>query len=267
MNTSNSTATTNRPRRRWPKWLPYVGWSAFALLGSALAVWIFTLWFGGVHGIEFCPQTFERRSYSFYELPLVGVQVTAIRHEDVSKATEMFLGTSKYIAPPANGQQDWHIVIGTRGQSRFRKGDASILLRYFDSQDANDYHRWVKWSEDHPKLAKVFWPAVQRLALHELYVFVPDLFDLAKSYDDPARLQQELNKSVVASLLRLARRMQDRDQHAEAIEVLDDAIRLDPSNKELQRARDTSKAAVATATNAKDKSKPAAKSAKSPKRA
>jgi tetratricopeptide (TPR) repeat protein len=234
-------------RRRWPKWLPWIGWCAFGILASALLVWIVTLWFGGVHGIEFSPQTFERRSYSFYELPIIGIQVTAIRHEDVTKSTELFLATNKYITPPKGGRQDWHIVIGTRGQKARRKGDASILMRYFDAEESGNYHRWVKWSEDHPKLAKVFWPAVQRLALHELYVFVPDLFDLAKRYDDPAALKQALDRAVVSSLLRLGRRLQDRGEHAEAIKVFDDALRLDPSNKDLQRARQTSKTALQAA--------------------
>ena len=238
---------------RWPKWLPIVGWTALGLLAAVLVMWMITVSLGAVHGIEFSPHTFERRSYSFYEVPLIGYQVTAIEHEDVSKPTETILGTNKFVVPPPGGQQDWHIVIGTRWPKSRRRGDASILMQYFDAQDGASDYRWSKWSEDNPKLAKVFWPAVQRLAVHELYVFMPDLFDLAKRYDDPAQLKQALDKHVVEHLLVFGRRLQSRDQHAEAVKVLDDALKLDPANQELKRARETSK----TAAGAGEKSNPA----------
>lgn len=214
------------------------------LLGATFFVYVITVTFGAVHGVEFCPQTFERRSYSFYELPLVGIQLTAKRNEDLTTTAETFLTSQKYITPPPGGQQDWHIVVGSRGPRLLRQGDAHILTTYLDSKDSKDFHRWVKWSEDHPPLAKIFWPAVQRLASHELYVFVPALFELAKTIDDPQKLQQELHGEVARKLLFLARRLQVQDDHAAAINVLDEAIVLDAANNELRAARDISRAAV-----------------------
>ena len=168
------------PRRRLPKWVPIVGWSVLGLLCAALFVFVVVVTFGAVHGTEFCPQTFERRSYWLHELPLTGIQVTGIRREDRSQATELFITSNKHIAAPVAGaKQDWHLIAGSRGVAS-TKGDASILMTYLDATDGDDYHRWVKRSEEHPKLAPILWPAVQRLARHELYVFVPDLFDLAK---------------------------------------------------------------------------------------
>jgi tetratricopeptide (TPR) repeat protein len=235
-------------RRDWPRWLVYTLWIVLGTLAAALFVYVATLWFGGVHGTEFSPQTFERRSYSFYELPLVRWQVTAIRHDDLTGTAETFLTTNGYLAtPPAGAPQEWHIIVGSRGTKMFRKGDASILMQYLDAQDSAEYHRWVKWSEDNPKLAKVFWPAVQRLARHDLYVFIPDLFLLAKMADYAVKLQAALDKLVAAKLLFLARRLQDRDEHAEAIKLLDEAIQLDPANKELPKARETSRSALKTA--------------------
>ena len=58
------------------------------------------------------------------------------------------------------------------------------------------HHRWARWSEKHAEGAKVFWPAVQELALHEKYLFVPDLFDLAKSISDAPQLKTELDRLV-----------------------------------------------------------------------
>jgi hypothetical protein len=225
--------------------VPIALWSVLGGLALVMFVAMLTITLGAVHGTEFCPQTFERRSYSCYELPLVGVQVTAMRREDLSTVAESFLTSNKYIPPlPKGGRQDWHIIFGSRGTKLYRRGDASILMQYLDAQDAKTMHRWVKWSEDHPQLAKVFWPAVQTLSIHELYVFVPELFELTKQHNDPAALQGALNKEVIARLLFLARRLQAAGDHAAALAVLGDALAIDPANQELQRAQNTSRAAV-----------------------
>jgi hypothetical protein len=225
-------------RRRWPRWLQLAGWSLLGLLGVAFLVFMLTVTFGAVHGIEFSPQTFERRSYSFYELPLVGIQLTGIRHEDLSTVAETALISQKLVTVATDGKQDWHIVVGSRGPRLLRQGDAKILMQYLDAQDGQNNHRWVKWSEDNSQLAKLFWPAVQRLASHELYVFLPDLFELTKTIDDSVKLQQELDRTVAQRLLFLARRLQSRGDHPAAVQVLDEALTLDPTNPEIQRVRD-----------------------------
>ncbi|HZN32637.1 MAG TPA: hypothetical protein VFB80_02425 [Pirellulaceae bacterium] len=234
-----------RSRRPWPRWIAVTFWTVLGLLAAALLVVMLTITLGAVHGIEFSPERFERRSYSFYELPFVGIQVRAVRREDLTTVAETFITSNKYIPPPPPvGQETWHIVIGSRGTRLMRRGDASILVQYLDAQDTKAMHRWVKWSEDHPQLAKVFWPAVQQLARHELYVFLPELFEMTKVHSDPVALQAALNAQVVQRLLFLARRLQDRDAHKQALAVLADALALDPANQELQRAQNTSRAAL-----------------------
>jgi hypothetical protein len=230
-------STTPLARRSFPRWLGIAGWSVLALLGATLAVFVLTVTFGAVHGTEFCPQTFQRRTYSLYELPLIGIQVTGIRREDVSQAAELFITSHKYITvPTAGAQEDWHIITGSRGTATSR-GDASILMQYLDATDSEDYHRWVKWSEEHPKLAPILWPAVQRLAEHELYIFVPDLFDLAKKIEDPVKLRQELDRAVASKLLFLGKRLAGRDDLELSKSILDEAAKLDPLNEEIKEAQ------------------------------
>jgi hypothetical protein len=239
-----ATASTPTARRAWPRWIPITFWVVLTAASLVLFVLLLTITLGAVHGTEFSPQTFERRSYSRYELPLIGVQVKPEQREDLTTVAETFLTTNKYITPPPKGTKEiWHVVVGSHGTRRLRRGDANILMQYLDAQDGKTTHRWVKWSEDHPQLAKVFWPAVQKLAIHDLYVFLPDLFELTKLHTDPVALKAALDAEVVKRLLFLARRLQDREAHAEAIAVLTEALAIDPTNKELQRARDTSKAA------------------------
>src|SRR5690242_11202324 len=92
--------------RRWPRWLPIVGWSVLSVLGAILLLFLATVTFGAVHGREFCPQTFERRSYSYYELPLVHIQMTGERHDDLTGDTEKHVTSNKYITPVV-GKRDW----------------------------------------------------------------------------------------------------------------------------------------------------------------
>jgi hypothetical protein len=235
--------------RRWPRWLPILGWSILAVLGATLFVFLATVTFGAVHGTEFCPQTFERRSYSYYELPLVHIQMTGERHEDLTGDTEKHITSNKYVTP-GSGKRDWHVLIGSRGTRLRRPGDAGILLQYLDAEESSNVYRWVRWSEQNNNLAKVLWPAVQRIALRDMYIFVPELFDLAKSTDDATALQQQLDKFVAGKLLILGRGMTERKDPA-AVKVLEEAITLDPENPQLQEARNAAAAAETEAKAAK----------------
>jgi hypothetical protein len=224
--------------RRWPKWLPLVGWSVLGVLAMTLLVFIATVTFGAVHGTEFCPQTFERRSYSYYELPIIRIQVTGERHDDLTGETEACVTTNKFVMPAAGGKQDWHVLVGSRGTRLRRPGDAGILVQYLDATESDNSHRWVQWSNKNKQLAKLLWPAVQQLAIHELYVYIPDLFDLTKTIDDPAKFKKELDHVVAEKLLLEARRNLDREDKAMAIEILDEALLRDPENAEIKTARE-----------------------------
>jgi hypothetical protein len=201
-----------------------------------LLVFVVTVTFGAVHGTEFCPQTFERRSYSYYELPLAHIQMTGERHADLTGDTEKCVTTNKFVSV-GNGKKDWHVLVGSRGTRLRRPGDAGILMQYLDAEESSSMNRWVRWSDEHGPLAKVFWPAVQRLALREMYIFMPELFDLAKSIDDPVKLQLELDRFAAQKLVLLARGRIARKDAAGASVVLDEALSLDPTNAEAQEAK------------------------------
>jgi hypothetical protein len=192
-NSNQSSRSKARP------WFPIVGWTIVGLLGVTLLVFVATVLFGAVHGVEFCPQTFERRSYSYYELPIVRVQVTGERHEDLTGPTEKFVTSEKYITP-GSAKKGWHVLVGSQGTRLRRPGDAGILMKYLDAAESGDRRRWVHWSENHGALAKILWPAVQQLALNEAYVFVPDLFDLTKTIDCDEEFQQAVQKLKAARI-------------------------------------------------------------------
>lgn len=160
-------------------------------------LYLITRTFGAVRGTEFSPDTFERRSFQYYQLPLVHLQLTGEKQEDTSGATELFVLNNNYVTPAQSLTPEWHVVSSWRGAVP-STGDAQILMQYLDAKTSDNYHRWVKWSEDHTAAAKVLWPAVQQLAQHKLYVHIPDLFDAAKRCDDSAKLKTELDR-IIAS--------------------------------------------------------------------
>ena len=131
------------------------------------------------------------------------------------------------------------MLLGSRGTRLRQPGDAHILMEYLDATDSDNYHRWLEWSNEHKPLAQALWPAVQQLAIHELYVYVPDLFDLAKAIDDATKLKEEIDHLVVRKLLILAERYQQHDNRAAATRILDEALALDPENTEIEAARAT----------------------------
>jgi hypothetical protein len=224
--------------KSWPRWVAIAGWSVLGILGVVLLVSVATYLFGAVHGTEFCPQTFERRSYSYYELPIVRVQITGEKHDDLTGATELHVTSQKLIAPLTAAKKDWHVLVGSRGTRVRRPGDAGILMQYLDAMEGGNYHRWVRWSEEHDQLAKVFWPGVQQFALRELYVFMPDLFDLTKTVSDPVALKQAIDTLLAQKLLLLAQRHSEQNDSAAAIKALDEALALDPENAEIKGARE-----------------------------
>jgi hypothetical protein len=185
--------------RPWPAWLRRLGWSLFALLLGTGLLYVLTIMFGTVNGTEFCPETFERRHYHYVQLPLVHLQLTGEDDKDISGVTEIFVTSQKYFTKKTPASQQWHTITAHRG-ARTQTGDARLLIEYLDAKNSDDYHRWVKWSEDHPKLAAELWPAVQQLAEARRYVDIPDVFDLAQAADDPVVFKQQLDALLKSRL-------------------------------------------------------------------
>ena len=201
--------TTAEPRRAassarsgvW-RWIG-IAVVSLAILGAVtLGLFITTVWLGGVAGTEFCPQTFERRTFTFFEIPWIGIQVTGIRRDDNTGLVELHIIKEKYVVPIETEPKIWHLATLYRTSGKTTTGDANLLLTYLSAKQEKGEPAWLNWSEDNPELAKVFWPVVAKAAREENYVVMPELFSQARS----AGSAQELQKGLDAALAKHAKR-------------------------------------------------------------
>jgi hypothetical protein len=82
--------------------------------------------------------------------------------------------------------------------------DAAILTRAIDEIGPTGGFVWHRWSLDHPEMAKVLWPCVAALAEDYLYVYVPEILDLARDAEDPAAFEPALLEKMQAIYTDLA---------------------------------------------------------------
>ncbi len=211
---------------------------AFGII-SLFVLFVVTLRFGLVSGEEFAPDTFERRSYWYYELPIVHLKLSPVVRKVEQRQFEKALVKDKFvtqISPPKR----WDLVAAYRGGRDWRLGDAQILCRYldaWDSKSSNFTSYWETWTSDHPKLAKVLWPEVVTLARQDLYFLIPPLFEKALAHQQPQKLQNDLNQILARNYDVLATTEVDLANYEAAIRFYSNALKHDPRRKSSLKGR------------------------------
>ncbi len=237
-----STSATSAARRSGARgsWPLRLALTALGLLVFAAVAAYSTVFLGWVHGSEFDPATFKRRTFSYYEIPLIRLQVSAIKRSESREPLEKFLVNEELISVTAASGKDasarWDLI-EAGGQTTTVHGDARILIRCFDAQDASGEQVWLAWSKEHRGLAKVLWPEVAKLARQQLYVLAPGLLELARDASDPAELQQQLDRDLAQRYLRLAAAQQQLGQHKQAVELYSSALAHAPNEIEALKGR------------------------------
>lgn len=187
-------------------------------------------------GKEFSPTHFQQRDFSFYEIPLIHLQITPIKRSGSTPRTATYLRQNSLITPGSGTPTTWHLVSISRGLTGTTPADANLLIDQLNLQIKADEF-WRTWSIDHPKRAKAFWNVIQKLALRELYILMPQLFELAQIDQTPQQLQESLDDLLRRQYrgLILDMRAADRDQLAD--QLLAEAIKDYPHDSELQNLR------------------------------
>jgi hypothetical protein len=176
----------------------------FASLGGAVAVVLvlvlFVFVFGRVQGVEICADTLERRSFGFWELPVIGYQIRGTEYVDVSGDLEKHLGTASLVPAPPAKKKTWHVIYVSRGLQGMRRGDPEILVRYLEARNSSHDLAWLEWTKANPQLAPAVWQSVCKLAKAGKYTTIPDVLELAISASDPVKTGLEISRIVKESV-------------------------------------------------------------------
>ncbi len=191
---------------------------------------------GFVSGQEFSPTHFQLREFSFYEIPLIHLQITPIKRAGSTPTTATYVRQNSLIKPHTGAPASWHLVSISRGLTGSTPADANLLIDQLNLQTGGDEF-WRKWSIDHPRRAKVLWPVIQKLAERELYILMPHLFELAQIDQTPRQLQQNIDDLLRGQYRSLILDMQAADRGELAQQLLAEASKDYPQDAELKNLR------------------------------
>ncbi len=240
MSETNVGVSKNSSSRSQTSWVSRIAFGLLGLLLIGIVLAYTVLYFGSVNGEEFSPDSFKRRGFAYFDIPLLGLQITPIRHFDTTQDLEKYLVAEKLLPKAAQPENRWDLVMASVGRRSLTHGDARILSQYLDARNKDGDSVWLKWSEDHVEMAKVLWPAVAKVARQELYSFVPDLFVLARSSSAPDQLQQMIDQALADKYYLTAETLAALDQQDVAAELFAEALHYAPDRAETVRGRDKS---------------------------
>ena len=218
----------NKQNRTFKRWFTVV-----ATIVTLLVVFLVVRTQGYVSGREFSPTHFQQRDFSFYEIPLLHIQITPIKRSSATPATAIYVRQNGLITTPAGTPKYWHIVSLSRGLTGTTPADAGLLMDQMELGSSGDEY-WRTWSKDHPQHAKILWPLIQKLSIRELYLLMPPLFELTQVEQTPQELQAKLDERLQRDYVQLVQDMRDADRNDLAETLLSEAIGDYPTNDDLQ---------------------------------
>ncbi len=242
----NPSSTASQIASKSSRGIP-LSYFVFALLGLIVAA-CFVLIFGRVHGEEFSPEAFRRRSYHFYQIPFVRLQIGPVIREDISSKFEEQLAGEIQGLPLQDPAVEWDIVTSSAYPRDVYQGDAKLLCDFLDLKNNNSkLPVWRTWTNDHPDEASVFWPVAAAVAKARLYVLLPELFAIAEAADTAAQLEERASRYVATEALQIGTSRQAMDSHALAIVAFDLALKMQPDSAEARMGKRFSEQALQSA--------------------
>lgn len=230
-------------------------------------------------GVQFSPDGFQRRRFSYYEA--FGVRLSATDYFNNTGNLELDLAKNKWITYSGRKpkDKDWvivsHFTHGTMYQS-----DAAILIDYLDMSNATGAIDLDRWGQANPGYAAVMWPEIQKAAEGNMYILIPDILhhmlDLSRQKNNPLPQdwlkeddkpdvpadaltnqqksagetqqktigQQSLDPFLVELYMTAGKAAQDADQTKRARFCYEQVLRLAPETREAQQQLDKLPAAA-----------------------
>ena len=222
-----SSAKTNRVVKGWV--------TVIATVLICLVVGFVIRTQGSVSGFEFAPSHFEQRTFSFYEIPLIHLQITPIRRMGDTPQTAKYVRMTTLKNVPKGRATTWHLVSISRGLTGQTVADADLLMQHLQLGDDQDPY-WKSWSKQHPNHSAILWPIIQQLAKRELYVLIPMVFQIAEANaDSSTQMQKTLDKRLAEEYVTLVKDMKEAKKDDIAAELLAEALVDYPNAPELNR--------------------------------
>lgn len=191
---------------------------------------------GYVSGVEFAPTHFQQRRFSFFEIPLIHLQITPIQRTAETPSTANYLRVNSLVQTHRGSPTTWHLVSITRGLTGATPADAQLLTSHLNLEHGGDQY-WRTWSVDHPQHAKVLWPIVQDLAIRELYLLMPPIFEIAQIEQTPSDLQAQVEARLKSDLALLIQDLRSAGRTELADQILAEALQDYPSDENLLKLR------------------------------
>ncbi|MEM6778501.1 MAG: hypothetical protein AAF670_12655 [Planctomycetota bacterium] len=235
MNSNDSVEETPKTIRTRPGRLANIWITLVSVLMIAVLLFVMEVWFGHVVGVEFEPNQFQVRSFQYYEIPWIQIQLTPIRRTVSSPETARYLTQNSLLGPAGKPRWDLVSVARSRGNPRF--ADAALLTDQLELERQGQAV-WKKWSQDHPKLAAILWPRVASLARRELYLLIPDILWHMRSWDDPATASAWIDTYLQTELVDLVVDMRAAGREQLANELLAEALVDYPDHEPLLSLRE-----------------------------
>lgn len=176
---SHASQLPSKPNATQP--VPQTNWNSVVILvGIAIVVVVITtatlLWFlsgQAVSGEEFCPQTFQYRTFYYRRVPRVNkvVSATILSPQTLPVSSSVLQHVQRLPG------ERWDVVTVTEG-FRSEVRSPKILIDILSSTTSGGSF-WDAWSKEHPDLAKLTWPLVQRAAMANAYELIPTMLEQA----------------------------------------------------------------------------------------
>jgi len=168
------------------------------VLGSILVLLVaglILLGMGQVSGVEFSPDDFSRRSFTYNQMPWTGWVVFNKQYEDETGDLARSLVSTRLMRSVVLKKKRWHLISESGSSVISHQCDARFLTGYLDRLDEDGVNYWDTWNTDFPKCAKVFWPEIAELARDEMYLKIADVMQVAMniSKDKPKPFKRQLN--------------------------------------------------------------------------
>ena len=231
MNVQNS--DQDKPNRTRMVLLP----AGLALVLILPVLCLILLGVGQINGVEFSPDDFSRRSFSYNQMPLTGWVVRNKVYRDQTSDLEKSLTADRLIRSVILKKKRWHLVSELGSSEIPHQCDARFLTGYLEKLDDDGNNYWDTWNTDYPKCAKVFWPEVAELARDEMYLKIADVMRVAinVSKDDPVPLGRELKAVLSDVYLELGTLDIELGLLERAAQRLEKSIQHDPNSKAAEK--------------------------------